>query len=267
MSATGKSGDRWSHDHLKLAFHLYCQIPFGKLHSRNPEIVHLSRLIGRTANSVAMKLVNFASLDPAITNSGRAGLGNASSLDREIWDEFHSDWDRLALECAGLYSLLRKTHGEPEPSDLPPADEGEFGEFTGESRDVITKQRIRQQFFRRTVLSSYQNRCCMSGISEPRLLIASHIVPWHEDKANRLNPRNGLCLSAIHDRAFDQYLISLTDDLHVLVGESIKRRAKEPLISQAFVQLEGRRITLPDRFLPDARFISKHRLLFESSGQ
>ena len=75
---------RWSKDELKLAFHLYCQLPFGKLHQRNPEIVELARLLGRTPGSVAMKLVNFASLDPTITRSGRSGLNNASKLDREV---------------------------------------------------------------------------------------------------------------------------------------------------------------------------------------
>jgi len=65
--------DRWTREQLKLAFHLYCQLPFGKLHSRNAEIVELAQLIGRTPGAVAMKLVNFASLDPAITSTGRAG--------------------------------------------------------------------------------------------------------------------------------------------------------------------------------------------------
>ena len=83
----------WTKEQLKLAYHLYCQLPFGKLHSRNKEIVQLASLIGRTPGAVAMKLVNFASLDPKITGSGRRGLGNASDLDREVWSEFHADWD------------------------------------------------------------------------------------------------------------------------------------------------------------------------------
>ena len=58
---------RWTRQQLKLAFHLYCQLPFGRLHRRNPEIVDLAELLGRTPSAVAMKLVNFASLDPAIT--------------------------------------------------------------------------------------------------------------------------------------------------------------------------------------------------------
>ena len=68
---------RWTKEQLKLAFHLYCQLPFGKLHQRNPEIIKLANMIGRTPSAVAMKLVNFASLDPAITGTGRSGLGNA----------------------------------------------------------------------------------------------------------------------------------------------------------------------------------------------
>ena len=91
--------NRWTKEQLKLAFHLYCQLPFGKLHSRNPEIIKLAKLIGRTPGAVAMKLVNFASLDPAITSTGRTGLGNAGSLDKEVWAEFHADWEKLAVEC------------------------------------------------------------------------------------------------------------------------------------------------------------------------
>ena len=84
------------------------------------------------------------------------------------------------------------------------------------------QQRIKQDFFRRAVLASYRGRCCISGVGEPRLLIASHIVPWREDKANRLNPSNGLCLSAIHDKAFDSYLFSLTDDGRVVLSAALK---------------------------------------------
>lgn len=103
----------------------------------------------------------------------------------------------------------------------------------------------------------------MSGMSEPRLLIASHIVPWNQDKANRLNPGNGLCLSALHDRAFDQHLISLTDDLTILVGDAIKRRRDEPMMQSVFLALEGKHIALPEKFMPEKILITQHRLAFE----
>jgi predicted restriction endonuclease len=174
---------------------LYCQLPYGRIHGRNPEILALAKAIGRTADAVAMKMLNIASIDPAITSTGRAGLGNASVLERAVWDEFQSDWERLAVECQLLRQNLDHNLA-PEPA--LESDAFALEDFTGETRQVLTTQRIKQHFFRRAVLSSYRGRCCMSGLSDARLLVASHIVPWSQDKANRLNPSNGLCLSALH---------------------------------------------------------------------
>src|SRR3989338_5152684 len=134
---------RWTKEQLKLAFHLYCQLPFGRLHSRNPEIIQLAKLIGRTPDALAMKLVNFASLDPAITNTGRKGLKGASNLDREVWAEFHSDWEKLAVEC----EMLRRNL---DNAALPEDEADELlvpGDYSGETRKIITEQRIKQNFF------------------------------------------------------------------------------------------------------------------------
>lgn len=245
----------WTKEQVKLAFHLYCQLPYGRIHGRNPEIIALAKVIGRTSDAVAMKMLNIASLDPAITSTGRAGLGNASALDREVWGEFHSDWERLAVECQLLRQQLGKNiveDLEPENDELLPED------FSGETRQVLTTQRIKQHFFRRAVLSSYRGRCCMSGLSEPRLLVASHIVPWSQDKANRLNPSNGLCLSAIHDRAFDAGLITLNDDFKIIVSKELKSK-NEPFIIEVLLPLNGRTIEQPERFGPQAEFIAWHR--------
>lgn len=245
----------WTKEQVKLAFHLYCQLPYGRIHGRNPEIIALAKVIGRTSDALAMKMLNIASLDPAITSTGRAGLGNASALDREVWDEFHSDWERLAVECQLLRQQLDQNVVEDlelESDELLPED------FTGETRQVLTTQRIKQHFFRRAVLSSYRGRCCMSGLSEPRLLIASHIVPWSKDKANRLNPSNGLCLSAIHDRAFDKGLITLSDDFTIVVSSELKR-LDEPFIKEVLLPLNGKMIELPERFMPSVEFVSRHR--------
>jgi DNA (cytosine-5)-methyltransferase 1 len=248
---------RWTKEQLKLAFHLYCQLPFGKLHSRNQEIIKLATLIGRTPSAVAMKLVNFASLDPAIVNSGRSGLGNASTLDKEIWDEFHADWEKLAIECEQLRHGL--ANGEEVETSVDQADDGiTLEDYTGETKQILTAQRVKQQFFRRAVLSSYHGRCCMSGLSDSRLLIASHIVPWSKDRANRLNPSNGLCLSALHDRAFDKGLITLSNDLKIILSDQLWRD-DDAFIQKIFRPLEDKTIELPERFCPNVDFISRHR--------
>ena len=245
----------WTKEQVKLAFHLYCQLPYGRIHGRNPEIMTLAKIIGRTSDAVAMKMLNIASNDPAVKNAGKAALGNASALDRAVWDEFHADWERLALECHQLmqqYGLEKEDELQMEDAAFLPED------FTGETRQVLTAQRIKQHFFRRAVLSTYRGRCCMSGLSEQRLLIASHIVPWSRDKTNRLNPSNGLCLSAIHDRAFDKGLISLTDDLRVVLSNELIAR-DEPFIKATFLPLQGRQIEVPDRFRPEPAFLARHR--------
>ena len=252
------SASRWTKEELKLAFHLYCQLPFGKLHSRNPEIVELAAMICRTPSAVAMKLVNLASLDTAITSTGRSGLGNASALDREVWDEFHADWEGLALECQSM----RKALGAGTCSELLQESGSsnifESEDYSAETRRVVTEQRIKQNFFRRAVLSSYRGRCCMSGLSESRLLIASHIVPWGKDKANRLNPSNGLCLSAIHDRAFDQGLITLSDDCRIVLSKALSEN-HDDFVAQVLIPLGGRQIEVPERFAPNPAFLAHHR--------
>ena len=245
----------WTKEQVKLAFHLYCQIPFGRIDRKNKEVIALAKIIGRTPSAIAMKMLNISSLDPAITSTGRVGLGNASALDREVWAEFQSDWEMLAVESELLRQELDKNtfeNFEAENDDLIPED------FTGETRQVITTQRIKQHFFRRAILSSYRGRCCMSGLSESKLLIASHIVPWSKDKANRLNPSNGLCLSAIHDRAFDKGLITLTEDFKILVSDIIKR-SKDVFIRVVILPLDGKLIEMPEKFSPDVAFITWHR--------
>lgn len=249
------TSERWTKEQVKLAFHLYCQLPYGRIHGRNPEIMELASQIGRTADATAMKMLNIASLDPSVTVTGRVALGNASALDREVWNEFHADWGRLAVECA----QLRLNLGLDKKSIQNEEDEIQVTEdFTGETRRVMTEQRIKQTFFRSAVLTSYRGRCCMSGLSESRLLIASHIVPWSQDKSNRLNPSNGLCLSAIHDRAFDKGLIALSDNFEIMLSRALRSR-DEAFVHDVFLPLEGRVIEMPERFVPMREFVARHR--------
>src|SRR5438045_1346991 len=165
---------RWTRDDLKLAFHLYCQLPFGKLHSKNPAIIELAKLLERTPSSVAMKLVNFASLDPAITSTGRKGLGNASLTDQEVWNEYHGNWDRLAVESEQRLERMRGISEAP-----PPIEDADLENYYGETVPATVEVRRRQQFFRRSVLASYESKCCMTGITAESLLVASHIIPWN----------------------------------------------------------------------------------------
>lgn len=173
--------------------------------SRNPEIITLANLLGRTPSSVAYKLVNFASLDPALKARGIKGASNASKLDKEIWLEFVDHWNILPFESERLRARLEGTTVER----LYHLNEDELPR-QGRTREQVVKVRVNQSFFRSAVLAAYDNTCCITGIRKSELLIAGHIRPWGLDEENRLNPRNGMAINALHDKAFDAGLITIT---------------------------------------------------------
>ena len=249
----------WTRQETLAAFHIYLQLPFGQLHRNQPRIVQLSQWIGRTASAVAMKLGNLASLDPQIVASGRSGMGNASKLDKQIWDEFLETNDTVVTEAAFSFGRYAEQNGLPPFVDVldevPDIEEGK-------TTTAIVQVRVNQARFRRAILASYNATCCMSGLRVSKLLVASHIVPWSMDNKNRLNPSNGLCLSALHDRAYDQGLITVMPDLTIRVGELLKSVNIDPFTHDSLTQCEGKKMTLPERFLPSAVFLEAHARKF-----
>jgi putative restriction endonuclease len=126
----------------------------------------------------------------------------------------------------------------------------------------VIKLRRGQQFFRQSILNAYGVRCCISGISVPRLLVASHIRPWSAFPDDRLNLRNGLCLSSLHDAAFDSGLITLDEKLRVMLSPRLKKHFPQPALEQNFAPYEAISIRLPDMFAePSAEFLRHHREL------
>lgn len=212
------------------------------MHSRNPDIKVLATLIGRTSSAIALKMTNFASLDPTLR---QAGMSNSSKLDREVWTEFFQ---------AMTLSLI--------PDEA--AHNSGFGEFAKlfepfplrEGVDVmrLVKTRLNQDFFRKLILTSYDGKCALTELDVPELLVASHIVPWSEDRTVRIAPQNGICLNALHDRAFDQGFITFDDDYSVVYSQKLPNTAREAL------ELFGSdRLRLPARFIPDPALLAFHR--------
>jgi putative restriction endonuclease len=246
--------ENWNRDELILAINLYCKIPFGRIHSKNPEIIELAKIIKRTPSAVAWKLVNFASLDPSLLRRGIKGAVNSSKLDKEIWLEFFNNWDKLAYESELFYE--RSFRSLRARNILETEMELVFKE--GKDREALIKVRVNQNFFRATILASYKNKCAIIGISQNELLIASHIIPWGEDKINRLNPRNGICLNVLHDKAFDTGLITITTDYKFKTSKTLTKEFSELFVAHTFQRYEDKTINLPSRFMPDPKFLQFH---------
>jgi len=246
----------WTRDELIVAMNLYSRLDFGQLHARNPLIIATAARMDRSPNSLAMKLCNLASFDPEVTRRGRVGLKGASQLDREVWNAFQSDWESLGVESEQRFNALvgaEPTIGTEERWMLR---EGPT------EMETTTRRRLGQDFFRRTVLVSYKNRCCITGTPMPALLSASHIVAWSADRTQRLNPRNGLCLAKTQDAAFDRHLITLDEDLRVVLSKSIRDHFTSEAVRVSFQPYEGKRIELPHRFTPDSALLERHRNIF-----
>ncbi|MGE0607106.1 MAG: HNH endonuclease [Pirellulales bacterium] len=240
----------WTRDETLVAFNIYCRTPFGKLHKSNPDILAVAAVLGRSANSVAMKCCNLAACDAAQQARGISGLSGASSMDRQIWREFELDPERVAFDAELAYASLLSQ---------PPrqAAEVEWEDVAGLDIEVTAKVRVNQSFFRSLILAGYRAECAVCELPFPPLLVASHIVPWAEDKRLRMDPRNGICLCALHDKAFDRGLLLIGGDYKISLADELAAAKRLPSVAANFGRFAGESLRLPDRWWPAPELLQK----------
>jgi len=131
-------------------------------------------------------------------------------------NELHDALDRtyrlaVSLPDAPLKEFLEKTESAPRTTEA----------------ERLVVQRVGQDIFRQALMKYWNGRCPLTGITDPALLRASHIVPWSEceSDAQRLDVHNGLLLSALWDAAFDAGLISFDDEGRVLCSPALSAAA------------------------------------------
>ena len=130
-----------------------------------------------------------------------------------------------------------------------------------EGEDVIrsVKARLNQNVFRRMLMNIYNEACCITGLNIPQVNRASHIIPWADDASKRLDPSNGLYLSATYDAAFDKHLISLDDDYRIILSSEIKDHYTSDSVNEYFIKKEGSKINLPSSYQPNKSYLASHR--------
>ncbi len=245
------AGERWTRAETLAAFSLYCRLPFGKLHARNPDIVQLAAAIGRTPSSVAMKCCNLASLDETHQQRGVRGLEKAANLDRQVWYEFLADPAAVLHEATEAVS--RWGLGPAQSSDY----EESLPDVEGKERDAIVRVRINQRFFRQMILASYSVKCAVCEIPFHELLVASHIVPWSEDTKLRMNPRNGICLCGTHDLAFERGLLLIQTDYTLRIAERVSKASGIQSVRDWLGRYDRCKLFMPDRWTPDPAFLAR----------
>lgn len=244
----------WTKEELILAFNLYLKLPFGKMHKRTPEIIDLAILLDRTPSSVGMRLGNFASVDPYHQERGVGGLKGGMNQVKPIWDEFFHNQEELIFLSEQILAQKENTSIDNKYRDILFDLKGLKGETV--AREV--KTRVNQSVFRQMVLINYATKCAITGINIPELLLASHIIPWSKNENERLNPENGICLSALYDKAFDKGLIGINQNYKVVFSANLKKKKESSFYSTHFASIENLKIINPIKYLPKKEFLEYH---------
>lgn len=250
----------WTYDETLVAFDLYTQIPFKKINSRHPKIVDVAAKLGRTSAALSMKMDNIARLDKHVTGQGFKSLSNGAKLEEQVWDDFYTQGDmfiekvNFALKKYGVIDGVFNTSEECTNIEELPV-------VKGATKEVVTRIRIGQEFFRKAVLSSYDFKCCVTGISIPQFLIASHIKPWRVSCAEeKTDPHNGLCLNLFHDKAFDFGFITIDKNYKIVVSNQLKHHDLLDAVTEDFIiSTEGKQISMPGKFSPSSKMLEYHR--------
>ena len=244
----------WTREELILSLNLYLKLPYGKLHSRTPEIIHLAKITGRTPNSIAIRLSNYASVDPFHQQRGAVGLVGGLKQVEPIWNEFVNNREELLFESEKILAEMENISIEEKYSD----ELKDTGHLKGEDKIRAVKTRINQDVFRRIVIANYSGKCAITGIGIPDLLLASHIIPWSKNEKERLNPENGICFSPLYDRAYDKGYIGVTKKFEIILSPVLKKVEKELYYFQNFAHLIGKKIQLPNKYYPKKEFLQYH---------
>lgn len=244
--------NKWTREETIVAFNVYCKIPFKSSSKTHPIIIKYANLLNRTPSALNMKIGNIGRLDPDLKRQGISGLVHGAKMEEEVWNEFYGNPELLAFESEKIIARLTNQSIEMSTSirtdDLP----------QGRERSVIIKQRVNQSFFRSTVMSAYNFHCCISGVNIAELLEACHIVDWSQDERNRVNPKNGLCMNSFFHKAYDKHLLGITPDMRIVVSEKLLQGSTEISFFNYLKTIDGKKILLPDKFLPQKELLEIH---------
>ncbi|MBS1550184.1 MAG: HNH endonuclease [Bacteroidetes bacterium] len=244
----------WTKEELILVFNLYLKLPFGKMHTRTPEIIEMANLLGRTVNSIAIRLTNFAACDPYHQNRGVKGMVGGIKQCQPIWDEFAQNKEMLIFESERILAEKENQTIESKFDNLL----FDLKDLKGETKIREVKTRVNQNVFRQIVVANYSGKCAITGIDIPELLFASHIIPWSKNEDERLNPENGICLSALYDKAYDKGLIAINEQYQILISDKLKKKKDADYYGKYFTPIENQTLIQPQRYFPKKDFIQYH---------
>jgi putative restriction endonuclease len=183
--------------------------------------------------------------------------GVAPGVYELLFPAFVVEWNPEKLSCGLSFSSEIDMPGY----DPPPAPERRYALRT-------IQQRLHQAMFRARVLHAYGRRCALSGLREPRLIDAAHIMPDTDEHLGQPDISNGICMSKIHHAAYDAGLIGIDADFGIHVSERLLAMRDGPMLEHGLKALKGKLIRIPSdsRSAPDRARLAARFDLFNSTS-
>lgn len=182
-------------------------------------------------------------------------LGIAPGRYKAMLPAFIAGWDATTLKARVAFGLAEQGVLRPPETSL-------------ERRYALrtVKQRLHQASFREAVITAYNGRCALSGLPEPVLLDAAHIVADNDERLGQPVVPNGIPLSKIHHAAFDAHLIGIDPDFRLHVSDRLLRQNDGPML-EVLKGLNGGKIHMPNRLVdrPDRDRLAQRYERFKSA--
>ncbi len=198
-------------------------------------------------------------LDPARNHDGWLRL---EPLDQKVKQAFAD----LLPELESRYSVSPQGDAVAEALEVDAQEVEQFLDhvenenYAVSDADATTKTRgSAQRVFAKNVKENYEFSCAVTGISTKEFLIASHIVPWHLDQSIRLDPSNGICLSPLFDRAFEEGYVIIEDDLSIRLDRP--KIGDDDALLNYLKHFEGSKLRLPKKKPPNPEYLKRRRAI------
>ena len=251
------SGENWTEDEIIVACYIY--LSRDRITVRDTRF--LAGLFDRTEKSVGAKIYNIRRFDDEVVRSGGSFWSHGSHLDEVVWNKFQEDPETMSTRAMAIMNgmgadedVIRDSYSS---SGTVSIDIG-----PGMERYVTVKERMNQGSFRRVVLRCSDYRCCVTGIRDTTLLVASHIKPWSEcGPGEKTDIHNAFCLNSLHDRLFDRGLMTVDRDLRILYAPSLARSMDAEVYESMIARFDSVKVT--DSNTPSEDYLRHHNALFE----
>lgn len=132
-----------------------------------------------------------------------------------------------------------------------------------DSHATVKTRGSAQKAFAEAVKSNYGFRCAITGIKNKEFLVAAHIVPWSVDQTIRLDPSNGICLSLLVDRAFENGHLLIDDDLTIHIVWD--RLGDDQSLRSQLEPYDGQTLNAPEDGTPKLEYLQRRRALVNST--